>query len=102
MHLFECTLRFGHMGSGKDWERAVRVKARDILQAMKRAKHLPGVKKGATPYLPKSRPLCGRLFFCPWNLGRPVPSFHGSRPSLPATGETAKLTVLSSFLGARP
>ena len=46
MHVFECTMKFGHMGSGKAWERAVRVRADNILQAMRRAKNLPGVKKG--------------------------------------------------------
>jgi hypothetical protein len=35
------------MGAGKSLERALRVKAWDILHAMRVAKSLPGVKKGA-------------------------------------------------------
>ena len=46
MHVFECILKMGHAGSGKNTEKAVRVRARDIVQAMRRAKSLPGVKKG--------------------------------------------------------
>ena len=46
MHVFECTMKYGHMGSGRFWERSVRVRADNILQAMKRAKNQPGVKKG--------------------------------------------------------
>ena len=46
MYTFECLLKFGHMGAGNDFERAVRVRADNILQAMQRAKRLPGVKKG--------------------------------------------------------
>ena len=46
MHIFECIVKLGHMGSGKYAERAIMVRADNILQAMKRAKSLPGVEKG--------------------------------------------------------
>ena len=47
MHLFECVLKCGHVGSGKSAEKSVRIRANNIMQAMRRAKTLPGVKKGA-------------------------------------------------------
>jgi hypothetical protein len=46
MFLFECIVRMGHMGAGRSWERPVRVRADNALEAMRRAKNLPGVKKG--------------------------------------------------------
>jgi hypothetical protein len=46
MQTFECIVQFGHMGAGKSLEKALRVRARDIFQAMRLAKSLPGVKKG--------------------------------------------------------
>lgn len=46
MYLFECIVRMGHSGAGHAWERPVRVRADNALQALRRAKHLPGVKKG--------------------------------------------------------
>ena len=46
MHVFECIVKLGHQGSGKYAERSVRVRADNIMQAMRRAKALPGVKKG--------------------------------------------------------
>jgi hypothetical protein len=46
MSTFDCVIRFGHMGAGRALERHVRVQAMDVLDAMRRAKNLPGVKKG--------------------------------------------------------
>lgn len=46
MFLFECVVRMGHWGAGRSWERPVRVRADSALEAMRRAKNLPGVKKG--------------------------------------------------------
>jgi len=46
MSTYECTVKFGHLGAGHSWERSVRVRARDVLDAMRRAKRLPGAKKG--------------------------------------------------------
>ena len=47
MFLFDCLVRMGHMGAGRSWERNIRVRADNALQAMRVAKTLPGVKKGA-------------------------------------------------------
>lgn len=46
MSTFECIVKYGHFGAGHDLERAVRVRAFNIVDAMRRAKRLPGVKKG--------------------------------------------------------
>ena len=46
MHIFECLMKYGHAGAGRSNERSVRVRADNIVQAMRRAKNLPGVKKG--------------------------------------------------------
>jgi hypothetical protein len=46
MSTFDCLVRFGHMGAGRAWERHVRIQAFDAVDAMRRAKSLPGVKKG--------------------------------------------------------
>ena len=46
MFTYECIVRMGHMGAGRFWERPVRVRADNVLEAMRRAKNLPGVKKG--------------------------------------------------------
>ena len=46
MSTFDCVIRYGHMGAGRAWERHVRIQAYDVLDAMRRAKSLPGVKKG--------------------------------------------------------
>jgi hypothetical protein len=46
MYTYECILKYGHMGAGNDVERSVRVRADSILEAMRRAQKLPGVKKG--------------------------------------------------------
>jgi hypothetical protein len=46
MYTFECLLKYGHMGAGSSLERSVRVRADSILEAFRRAKRLPGVKKG--------------------------------------------------------
>lgn len=50
MYTFECLLKFGHMGAGNTFERSVRVRADSILEAMSRAKRLPGVKKGRSGF----------------------------------------------------
>ncbi len=47
MFLFDCVVRMGHQGSGRFLERHVRVRADNALQALRRAKTMPGVKKGA-------------------------------------------------------
>lgn len=47
MYTFECLVKLGHFGAGRSLERMVRVRADNALQAMRRAKFLPGVKKGA-------------------------------------------------------
>ncbi len=44
--LFRCTVKYGHAGSGNSIERDVLIRARDITEAMRKAKYLPGVKKG--------------------------------------------------------
>jgi hypothetical protein len=46
MSTFDCLVRFGHMGAGRALERHVRVLALNAVDAMRRAKSLPGVKKG--------------------------------------------------------
>ena len=46
MFTYECLVKFGHMGAGQSFERNVRVKAHNIVEAMRRAKRMPGVKKG--------------------------------------------------------
>ncbi len=51
MFFFDCVVRMGHQGAGRHVERHVRVRADNALQALRRAKGLPGVKKG----------------FCRWN-----------------------------------
>ena len=46
MHIYECIVKTGHMGAGSSLEKSIRVKARDMVDAMRRAKRMPGVKKG--------------------------------------------------------
>ena len=46
MYTFECLVRMGHAGAGRSWDRLVRVRADNALEALRRAKGLPGVKKG--------------------------------------------------------
>ena len=46
MFTYECTVKFGHMGAGNSFERNIRVRAHSIIEAMRRAKRMPGVKKG--------------------------------------------------------
>ena len=46
MYTFECLLKYGHMGAGHDLEKAVRLRADSIIEAMRLAQRLPGVKKG--------------------------------------------------------
>ena len=47
MKLYRCIVKYGHAGSGKHIERSVFVWARDAAEAMYKAKHYRGVKKGA-------------------------------------------------------
>ena len=47
MYTFDCLVKLGHYGAGRFLERHVRVRADNALEAMRRAKNLPGVKKGA-------------------------------------------------------
>jgi hypothetical protein len=44
--LYRCTVKFGHAGSGHYTERHILVRASNVLEAMEKAKHHPGVKKG--------------------------------------------------------
>jgi hypothetical protein len=46
MFLFDCIVRMGHQGAGRSIDRHVRVRADNALEALRRAKFLPGVKKG--------------------------------------------------------
>ncbi len=46
MSTFDCLIRFGHVGAGRACERYVRLRAYDAVDALRRAKSLPGVKKG--------------------------------------------------------
>ena len=46
MYTFDCIVKFGHMGAGQSLERSVRIRASSVLEAMRLAKRLPGVKKG--------------------------------------------------------
>jgi len=46
MYFFDCIVRMGHQGAGRSIERHVRVRADNALEALRRAKGLPGVKKG--------------------------------------------------------
>ena len=46
MYWFECIVKLGHQGAGRYGEKAIRLKADNIMQAMQRAKNHPGVKKG--------------------------------------------------------
>ena len=47
MKLYRCIVKMGHAGSGKYLERAIFVWARNAGDAMNKAKHYRGVKKGA-------------------------------------------------------
>ncbi len=44
--LYRCTVKVGHAGSGNYRERDIWVRARTITEALEKAKHYPGVKKG--------------------------------------------------------
>ncbi len=46
MRVYKCVVKYGHAGSGKYVEKSVFVKARSILDALNKAKHRKGVKKG--------------------------------------------------------
>jgi hypothetical protein len=46
VYYFDCIVRMGHQGAGRSIERHVRVRADNALEALRRAKSLPGVKKG--------------------------------------------------------
>lgn len=46
MYTYDCLVKYGHLGAGHSLERMVRVRANSIVEAMRRAKRLPGVKKG--------------------------------------------------------
>jgi hypothetical protein len=39
-------VKYGHAGSGHFVEKEVLVRARSVPEAMRKAKHFPGVKKG--------------------------------------------------------
>lgn len=44
--LYRCLVKNGHCGSGRHTERSVLVRARSTVEAMQKAKRMPGVKKG--------------------------------------------------------
>lgn len=46
MFLYECLVRVGHQGAGRSLDRLIRVRADNAIEALRRAKGLPGVKKG--------------------------------------------------------
>jgi DNA topoisomerase VI subunit B len=46
MFFFDCIVRMGHQGAGRSIDRHVRVRADNAVDALRRAKILPGVKKG--------------------------------------------------------
>jgi hypothetical protein len=46
MVTYRCVVKMGHSGCGKYHEKTIHVKARDILDALTKAKHWRGVKKG--------------------------------------------------------
>jgi hypothetical protein len=46
VYFFDCIVRMGHQGAGRSIERHVRVRADNAVEALRRAKVLPGVKKG--------------------------------------------------------
>jgi hypothetical protein len=46
VYTFDCLVKMGHQGAGRSLERWVRVRADNAVEAMRRAKGLPGVKKG--------------------------------------------------------
>ena len=46
MNTYECLVKMGHFGAGSFGEQSVLVKADSILDAFRKAKALPGVKKG--------------------------------------------------------
>ena len=44
--LYRCLVKGGHVGSGKYVEKYVYIRARNVIEAMGRAKRARGVKKG--------------------------------------------------------
>jgi hypothetical protein len=44
---YDCIVRMGHQGAGRSIERHVRVRADNAIEALRRAKDMPGVKKGS-------------------------------------------------------
>ena len=45
-HVYKCLVKFGHAGSGKYLEMPIFIRARNIMEALERAKRFRGVKKG--------------------------------------------------------
>ena len=43
---YRCLVKTGHVGSGKYFERCIYIKAANMLEALRIAKHSGGVKKG--------------------------------------------------------
>lgn len=48
MFTYDCLIKFGHLGAGHATERNVRIRASNIIEAMRRARRMPGSKKGRT------------------------------------------------------
>ncbi|MCD6385013.1 hypothetical protein J7M23_04470 [Candidatus Sumerlaeota bacterium] len=46
MQKYKCIVKYGHIGSGKYIEKALYVRANNIIEAMAKAKLMRGVKKG--------------------------------------------------------
>jgi hypothetical protein len=46
MDTYRCVVKMGHSGCGKYQEKTIHVHAHNIVDALKKAKHWRGVKKG--------------------------------------------------------
>jgi len=44
--LYRCLVKYGHAGSGKYTERMIYIRAKSVTEALNKAKHFSGVKKG--------------------------------------------------------
>lgn len=44
--IFECTVKTGHIGAGKHFDKKIIIRASNILEAMSKAKTKASVKKG--------------------------------------------------------
>ncbi|MCX8092997.1 MAG: hypothetical protein N3E50_02370 [Candidatus Goldbacteria bacterium] len=51
---FECTVKAGHIGAGKYFDKKIIIHASNILDAMNKAKTKAGVKKGKSNFFGQS------------------------------------------------